>query len=242
MKVNSIVKSIFHKFGFSISKLNSTFTPIDFHYRLKNQKIPLEVFFDIGAHNGSYTEIVKKVWPNSRSILFEANPIHRESLIQSGADFYLVALGQDREQKLFYGIGGTGDSLYRENYDNRYLSVAPRLVETVSLDGVMGAKHLPQPDFLKIDVQGAELDVLLGGRNTITKSDVLTVEVSLVNYNSGGAKIADILEVMSNYGFMPFDVAETHKIEKCLIQVDLAFINLNTADLLYGKSDRRFLA
>ena len=38
---------------------------------LKKKVDKIEIFFDVGSHMGTYTDLIKKDYPNSKSYLFE---------------------------------------------------------------------------------------------------------------------------------------------------------------------------
>jgi len=93
----------------------------------------------------------------------------------------------------------TGASLYVENtthYAGPNLQV--REIATVRLDTLAAREQLPAPDLVKIDVQGAELEVLAGASATLAGASVLVVEVSLVDYNKRAPLMADLADSRSN--------------------------------------------
>jgi len=58
------------------------------------------------------------------------------------------------------------------------------------------------PVFLKLDVQGYELEVLRGGNNLLSKTEVVVLECSLIEYNTGAPLIADVISFMKDRGFL----------------------------------------
>ena len=111
------------------------------------------------------------MFPQASFVLFEANAdnaVHLAGGHLSGHRHFTVALSaQDGEKPLFLPRAGdaTGTSLYRENsahYDAGNLVV--RTVATARLDTLVAAEKLPPANLIKIDVQGAELDVIAGAK------------------------------------------------------------------------------
>ena len=47
------------------------------------------------------------------------------------------------------------------------------------------AKHWPAPDLIKMDIQGAEMDVLKGAQDCLKTCKDLIVELQTVEYNKG---------------------------------------------------------
>jgi len=68
-------------------------------------------------------------------------------------------------------------------------------VEIVSLDGIVDTFHVPPIDLLKIDVEGAELDVLQGATQTIP-----SVRRMIVEYHSSALR-DEALHILTNAGF-----------------------------------------
>ena len=59
----------------------------------------------------------------------------------------------------------------------------------------------PQPDLIKIDTQGSELDILKGAENTIKGVKHLIVELQHVQYNIGAKLVDESIEYIFSLGF-----------------------------------------
>ena len=55
--------------------------------------------------------------------------------------------------------------------------------------------------FVKMDIQGAELDVLKGGRNTISAAKHVILEMQRVEYNKGAPLKDEVIAYMNTLGF-----------------------------------------
>jgi hypothetical protein len=103
-----------------------------------------------------------------------------------------------------------------------------------TLDAVMAA-HAPTGEvFLKLDVQGAELDILKGAPRTLERTSTVLLEASIVEYNLGAPRIADVISFMRDRGFVLFDVWDLRRIGSVLAQVDLLFTRCGS--ILEGKA------
>lgn len=81
-------------------------------------------------------------------------------------------------------------------------------------------------DFIKLDVQGSELDIIRGGENTIKNTTFVMAEVSLLEYNQGAPLIDAVVDKMVELGFCIVDVVDYHRSNGIIIQLDLLFKNL----------------
>jgi FkbM family methyltransferase len=72
-------------------------------------------------------------------------------------------------------------------------------METRALDGIAG---LPRPDMLKMDTQGAELDILDGGRETLSEAVVVMPEVRFYKLYEGEPMLHAVDARLREMGFM----------------------------------------
>ena len=156
--------------------------------RLRRRGLQIGTVYDIGAHRGDWTETVRPSLPGARFLLFEANDAHVDALRKSGQRHFIAILTSEDKLVNFYATGGSGDSYYRE-VTSRYEGIEPRQLQATTLDHMIEAHDLPFPDFIKADVQGAELDVLRGGRDALVNAGLVLLECLLVEYNVGAPTI-----------------------------------------------------
>jgi len=168
---------------------------------LKQMNIEPKVIYDIGASLLHWTKKAKEAWPNAEYFLADATETTREFLAASGHPYYLGVLS-DEDGKLinFYEDPQNpgGNSYYKENtpfYNESHAK--PRI--TLTLDTV--TSKLPKPDLIKIDVQGAELDVLRGGMECLKHAKDVILEAQHVNYNEGAPKVEEVIGFMTSNGF-----------------------------------------
>jgi FkbM family methyltransferase len=158
---------------------------------------------DVGAHIGTFTVEFLQVFPDCVPTLVEPNPHCQEDLARLPFERHaFAASAQAGVAEMFLTrewLQSTGSSLYRENTAFfRDEVVMKAEVPTVRLDDVFAGRRF---DFVKIDTQGAELDVLAGGRKVIAQADHILVEVSFVDFNAGGAKAEAVFAELAAMGF-----------------------------------------
>ena len=66
-------------------------------------------------------------------------------------------------------------------------------------------------DILKLDVQGAELDVLKGANQTLKKTKMLIVEQSVESPYIGGSKYYEVDSFLRESGFDLLDIIITYR-------------------------------
>jgi FkbM family methyltransferase len=195
--------------------------------RLKALGFAPAAIYDIGAYRGGWTRLASEVFPEAAFVLFEANADNAAHL--SPLRHFTVALSaEDGEKSLFLPREGdaTGTSLYRENsahYDAQNLVV--RKVTTSRLDTLVAAERLPPADLIKIDVQGAELDVIAGAKAALSRCEALIAELSLASYNKDAPLIGETLPAITQLGFRCVDICELHRAGAGnVLQADFLFV------------------
>lgn len=131
-------------------------------------------------------------FPSSRVAAFEVDPhlcndLNRKS--PRGVTYYPVALGKTEEPREFYETQHPQcSSLYPpderyadlfHNFDVVRLKRVSR-IDTVSLDHFVKAHNIGPVDFIKIDIQGAELEVFQGGSEALKHVLCIICEVEFV--------------------------------------------------------------
>jgi FkbM family methyltransferase len=161
---------------------------------------------DIGAHHGFYTLLAsRKVGPQGAVIAVEASPRERERLHLhlriNGCKNVRVesrALGEvqgDAELYLVHG-GQTGCNSLRKPAVAEPTEVVPVRIE--QLDNVLREHQVGKVDFIKLDVEGAELSVLKGASQLLTSypRPVILAEVQDIRTQPWGYAARDIIRYL----------------------------------------------
>jgi len=186
---------------------------------------------DIGAHVGDFTKQLASMSPNCEFILVEANPYCEEYLKKLNQPYKILALSNQVGTTHLYvekaNSIGTGASLYRENTE-WYGEGKYELVE-VPVDTLDNQNFFPEEviDIVKMDVQGAELDILKGGMRTIKKAECLLLEMQMKEYNIGAPMAQDVIIYLADHGFEFIDIFDLMYSNNQLIQIDGFFRNKN---------------
>jgi FkbM family methyltransferase len=142
-------------------------------YELDKQRVfkrlvrPGDVVYDVGANVGYYT-LVGSVLAGSRGRVIAFEPLPRNlGLLRRH-----VALNRLRNVTVF--AGAVSDRVGTARFDAGAIPEMAHLsdqggieVELFQLDALVDGGRVPPPDVMKIDVEGAELDVLRGASRLI---------------------------------------------------------------------------
>lgn len=194
--------------AFDVSKLieetsQIDLLPYDHTEYLKKLDINPSVIYDIGACVMHWTNKAKEIWPNSEYFLFDANADVEAFLKKSGHPYWIDLLTDtDGKELTFYKKDNnlTGSSYYKENSEH-YSENDGTTMHGWTLDGIIGDNEWPLPDLIKIDVQGAEIDILRGATRCLQHCKDVILEAQHIDYNRGAPKDSDVITFMEQNGF-----------------------------------------
>jgi FkbM family methyltransferase len=186
---------------------------------------------DVGAAFGGFTLQCRAVFPNARAVMVE--PLseyrsHLDALAQPGSGVEVAAVAATRESGdiiIHVHPDLVGSSLYLEKEDSN-VNGEPRTVPGLTLDELVAERGISGPVLLKIDAQGAEVDILSGASHALELTEYLLLEVVLFDVFAGGAKLTDVFLLLKALGFVPYDVYELHYrlLDGALSQFNVAFV------------------
>jgi FkbM family methyltransferase len=129
------------------------------------------VIFDFGAHSGYFSVVASSVNPDVVIHAFEpsfrAEFLSKHLKLNSIKNIHLhrCAVGKEETEVRFDGWSVVPDN----SLPNSDLQKTT-FIKQVSIDKEIQKGHLPYPDLIKMDIEGAEGDALLGMKESITKS------------------------------------------------------------------------
>lgn len=118
-----------------------------------------------------------------------------------------------------------------------------RTVPVVRLDDLAAERELVGPFVVKVDVEGAELDVLSGALEVLRASELVLIEVSLFEFIPGAPQFHDVVSWMHDHGFVVADLFDAHNrlLDGALARMDVAFVKEDgrfRESHLYGTSEQ----
>ena len=170
-----------------------------------------DVVIDIGAHIGRYTIIgAKRVGTNGKVVAIEANPSNFEMLnrnIKLNRLTNIISLNNavySKETKIKLYLPGEelGHTIYntvmsdRAKNEDKFVEVSAN-----TLDYFLQLKGITDVNWIKIDVEGAEFEVLKGATNVLSKSKDIALLIEIHNLSGGTNLYRPILEFLRLYNF-----------------------------------------
>jgi len=153
-----------------------------------------------------------ELFPGSRVIGFELEASVCDAMNEqasAGVRYYPVALGARNERRTLYvteqpmccSLYEPNEALLRlyNNFEVAYLKTTTQ-VETVSLDYFSQEQQLGAIDFIKIDVQGAELDVFKGGLESLQEVLAIVSEVEFLPLYLGQPLFGEVCSYLAGQG------------------------------------------
>jgi FkbM family methyltransferase len=173
-----------------------------------------DIVIDVGSHIGHHTLIAaKRVGPKGKVVAIEADPKNFEILNKNIelnklndnviTSNYAVS-SKEEKIKLFTPQENSGNTIYNTIISDR---VAPteKFIEinANTLDRLVeenGIKHV-DVNWIKIDVEGAELEVLKGATNILSKSKDISLLIEIHHISHDVTLYNPILDFLSVYNF-----------------------------------------
>lgn len=192
---------------------------------------------DIGAYKGTFAAAASYIFPRAKIYAFEPIKESYEKIVKLQERFPNIiavnsAVGKTDGEISFYKNAFLPSSSYKlmlKRHKDEFLFTKNESVIKVNsmrLDQFLKDKELKHPIFMKIDVQGAELDVLESASNYIKNIDAIMIEVSLVKLYGDAPTFDDINSYLKSTGMNFVDVVDKlfSPKNKKIIQFNAIFI------------------
>ena len=203
------------------------------HWSLQNLKKkglnPTSVA-DIGAFEGNWTLDFLEVFPLSKIIMIEPQTSKGEILEQLCKKFpnviYQKALLSSGNNKVMFQENETASHIVQGsvNSDDKLL------ITTQTFDEILQTLSFPFPQFLKLDVQGHELEVLKGAPKALAAAEVCMLEISLLMLDESAPLALNVMKFMDEANFQLYDITQFMRrpYDKALYQIDVLFVKKNS--------------
>lgn len=173
---------------------------------------PSDTVFDIGANMGWYTVLASSILQSGKCFAFEPNPELLERTVkhielnglQDNCQFFNVALSeQPGSVTLHVYKRGHGLSSIQPVSKDKF---TPIEVEATTVDLIIEKHSIQAVDFIKMDVEGAELMVLLGSQGLLKQQNppIWVMEINFETARTFGHEPIDLLNHLNQHGDYSF--------------------------------------
>ena len=184
---------------------------------------------DVGAAKG--TPELYNAFPDSFYLLIEPLKVFEKVLIKwltHIKGIYNIAAAGSKKGSVTFNVHSShleGSSILKETM-GAYADGVEVIVPVIRIDDVIEENKLKGPFLIKVDVQGAELDVLDGALKALANAEVVVLEVSLFEFMKGAPQFYNVISYMKNHGFVAYDIIHgwNRPLDNALGQVDVVFV------------------
>lgn len=178
---------------------------------LENVK-PGDFVLDIGGHVGQYAVLLGSlVLDGGRVISFEPDPKARETLranlqlntLGDRVELESLALFDQEGEHTFFSKGADSmSSLARSGLGENASSpdVVEYTVRTVRLDDYLARRNLGWPRWIKLDTEGAEINILKGAPQVLKSSATIVCELHPYAWEEFGTSFDELLRLIADAG------------------------------------------
>jgi FkbM family methyltransferase len=210
--VNKVVKSLLEKtlgcriFRHSLPRGVDIFCDIDRHFGIRNVK----TVFDIGANVGQSAALYAKSFPEADIYSFEPvletfTALVRNTKSLSNVKAFNCAFG-DRDEAMQINIteDSTGSSI------THYRNAKTETISVCTLDAFSKDNGIQRIDFMKVDTEGFELEVIAGAQQMLQAQhiDILYLEAAPYRTERHFVSFAEIVEAMRKHDYDLFGIYE----------------------------------
>lgn len=199
--------------------------------------------FDVGAYKGDFAQYCLRVWPNAKVKCFEALE-HRVIQLQQMASWnsalqvFPCLLGAETLDNVPLHQAETASSVLVEQIPQNFpMTYHPmRTVDQIVQENFSDRS----PDFLKLDVQGYELEVLKGAEKSLPGMQVILAEISFLDIHQNVPLLAEVIAWLNERDWVAYDICGLTRrpLDQALWQADFIFVP-RTSSL---RTDKRWIA
>lgn len=202
------IRSIIQTSGFDVIRYHPRKHPLNFASQYKIQTV-----IDVGANVGDFIASMRILLPTAQIIAIEPQPEYAQHIKNRFFDdknlrILECAVGDKNEQQTFIvneyspsssllPLAKMHEEAFPHAREKTKITVAAR-----TLDHIMEEqkKIIHEPVFLKLDIQGYELQALVGATTLLSCTHIALIESSFVELYRGQALFEDIRATMEHSG------------------------------------------
>jgi len=181
---------------------------------------------DIGAYEGYWTEDFLGVFPDARILMFEAQESKRQILSRvlresSNVELEIALLSAKDDELVQFEMDETNSRIEKVSQDSSL-----KTSKTKTLNSIFEQNNYPLPDFVKIDIQGHEIEAMKGGEQIIRNAEFVLLECTVLDLGNNPPMINEMFNHMDGLNFQLYDISQFMRrpSDNALFQIDALFI------------------
>jgi FkbM family methyltransferase len=176
--------------------------------------VEINRIFDVGAHKGYSTKTYKKHYPGAEIHSFEPvqstfEVLKKELKKYERVECHNIAIG-NKNGKSKVVLESTSNRYRLKKHHNDIKDVSKEEVQIKSIDSFCSSKRIESVDFLKIDTEGNDLEVIKGAEKMIKNKNIKLIQAELAANPTNGlhADFENVKSYMRERGYMLFSIYE----------------------------------
>lgn len=172
------------------------------------------IIIEAGAHIGRDTVKMAKLWPSGKIYAFEPVPELFAKLKENTKEYsnifcFQLALSNKVGQAVLHVSSGATTAASSLLQPKEYLTNRPNVnfrditVHTITLGAWAEENKVNHIDFMWLDMQGHELEVLRASKNYLPNVSAILIEVSLTERFEGNPLYQDVIDWLLANNFKP---------------------------------------
>jgi len=171
------------------------------------QRLEVTHILDIGANRAGWSSEASGFYPRARYTLVEpqeelAGFIEPFCAKHPGSEWIRAGVGAREEIRDFVVDPGTVSSSFYTPEANRTAGQEVRRVKVVTLDSIVERRGVPQ--VLKIDAEGAEMEILQSATSVLGKTELILLELPFFSFHPNVPTFSTMVTHMANQGYEPY--------------------------------------
>jgi FkbM family methyltransferase len=207
--IKKLVQKVFRTVGLDVHPWRGTRTSMEeVLQHLAERGFQPRTVIDVGVAYGTHE--LYATFPKAKHLLVEPLAEFEPHIAKVVAAYdceYVQAAAASREGSITLDV--RSEPSWSSVYDPAPefgVERTSREVKTVTVDGLCREKGLEGPYLLKVDVEGAELDVLAGAAEVLKSTEAVLLEVTFPQEYPEAPTFADVIRTMDEKGFAAYDI------------------------------------